>query len=611
MPWQTLPKFPHTAVVDSAIELFALLLPMQTEKIQQSILEQVASFAGSSSLQKDPGRKAAVTANVALALSGTLKLVALSKSSSKIRLADEAVLNIMQEILKSIAIKDDAFVRMIAADAIGRLCAIAGANFTGFQVKQSVEEIVSNRDPHARAGLALSFGYINSHVGGMAAGSHLKTIAGILMSLCNDPHPVVHFWAMKALATTMESAGLSFTSFAPSVIGMLCTLYLSDTHNGECVSVLSSNLEADFSTVRVIAHCIDAFIGVLGPDLQDMSKNRELVSLLVQEISLENDAFAVVESIKCYQHAILFAPQFFDKRGFCLSMTKYINSPVKDLRDAAIDGYYQLARNDVNSVFASTGRALEGHIWLAFDMTPWHEGVKSIILTWLAQTGVSEARYWVARCQAVLIKLVARSRKQPLLRASTLAQIQAAEPDLKDEEVAGFAASEDKGDREATTKANGGEPLKWQTRVFALQCLKEMLDMNNNTLSNLVPKVGDIIRAAFSASTSNVLEMRLVGVSLLDNVLLAFGRMPDPEFDNVPLLDQFQAQIASALTPAFASDSSPELVAEAINVCADFIASGIVQDVGKMGRVLKLLISALDNCSGTITFFYTFILFLL
>ncbi|KAK7205186.1 armadillo-type protein [Myxozyma melibiosi] len=599
VPWQVLPKSSHTAVVDLAIELFVLLLPMQTEKIQQSILEQVASFMGASTLQKDPGRRAAITANVAMALSGTLKLVASAKHSSRLRLTDEAVLNIMQELLKSIAVKEDAFVRMIAADAIGRLCAIAGPNFTGYQVKQSVEEIVHNRDPHARAGLALSFGSINSHVGGMAAGTHLKTIAGILMSLCNDPHPVVHFWALKALASTMESAGLSFSGFSSSVIGMLCTLYLSDTHNGECTSVISSNLEADFSTVRVIAHCIDAFIGVLGPDLQDMSKNRELVSLLVQEISLESDPFAVVESLKCYQHAILFAPQYFDRRSFCLSLTKYINSPIKDLRDAAIDGYYQLARNDVNSVFASTGRALEGHIWLAFDMTPWHEGVKSIILTWLSQTGVSEARHWVARCQAVLVKLVARRKKQPLLRASTIAQIQAAEPDLKDEEVAGFAAAaDDGGEKQTTTKANGGEPLKWQTRVFALKCLKEMLAMNKPTLQNLVPKVGDIIRAAFAASTSNVLEMRLVGVSLLDDVLLAFGKMPDPEFDDVPLLDQFQAQIASALTPAFASDSSPELAAEAINVCADFIASGIVTDVAHMGRVLKLLISALDSCTA-------------
>lgn len=64
------------------------------------------------------------------------------------------------------------------------------------------------------------------------------------------------------------------------------------------------------------------------------------------------------------------------------------------------------------------------------------------------------------------------------------------------------------------------------------------------------------------------------------------------------LLEQYQAQIGSALTPAFAADSSPELAAEAINVCATFIATGIVTDVDRMGRILKLLVSALENFSS-------------
>ncbi|KAK9249219.1 hypothetical protein V1506DRAFT_527389 [Lipomyces tetrasporus] len=596
VPWQSYPKSSITAVVDYAIEVFVLLLPLQTEKIQESILEQVASFLNSSSLQKDPGRRAAVTANVTIALSGIVKLVTSVKSNHRHRLADESVLNIIMEMLRSIAVKEDAYVRIIAADAIGRLSAIGGHQFMGIQVKNTVDEIVKNRDPSARAGLALTLGSIHSHVGGMAAGFHLKNIASILMSLSNDPHPTVHFWALKALSTTMESAGLTFSSYAPSTIGMLCTLYLSDTHNEQCMSILSSNLEIEYSTVRVLVHCIDTLIGVLGPDLQDHPKNRELISLLIQEIANEDDPFTVVEAIKCYQHAILFAPQYFDTTGFCQKIAKYINSPVNDLRNAAIEGYYQLARNDVNGVFVYAGRALEGHIWLAYDATPWHEGLKSIILTWLAQTGVTEARLWVARCQAILVKLVARRRRRS---AKSLAQNIAPEPELGDEEVASFAASEAgpggaTGDSNAKTE--GGEPLKWQTRVFALTCLKEMLAMNREVPGNLIPKVGDIIRAAFSASTSSVLEMRLIGVRLLDDILQTFGKTADPDFADSALLEQYQAQIASALTPAFSSDSSPELASEAINVCADFIANGVVQDVPRMGRILKLLTNALESC---------------
>jgi HEAT repeat-containing protein 5 len=82
-----------------------------------------------------------------------------------------------------------------------------------------------------------------------------------------------------------------------------------------------------------------------------------------------------------------------------------------------------------------------------------------------------------------------------------------------------------------------------------------------------------------------------------DNVQI-FGKTPDPDFPEVTLLEQYQAQIGSALTPAFAADSSPELAAVAVSVCATFIATGIVTDVERMGRILKLLITALESFAG-------------
>lgn len=78
-----------------------------------------------------------------------------------------------------------------------------------------------------------------------------------------------------------------------------------------------------------------------------------------------------------------------------------------------------------------------------------------------------------------------------------------------------------------------------------------------------------------------------------------FGRTPDPDFAEALLLEQYQAQISSALTPAFGVDSSPELASAAVNVCATFIATGLVTDVDRMGRILKLLVSALTSFTGT------------
>ena len=77
-----------------------------------------------------------------------------------------------------------------------------------------------------------------------------------------------------------------------------------------------------------------------------------------------------------------------------------------------------------------------------------------------------------------------------------------------------------------------------------------------------------------------------------------FAKSPDAEYEGSLLLEQYQAPITAALTPAFSSDSTPEILASAVQVCAAFVGSGIVTDVGRMGRILKLLTSALEQSKG-------------
>ena len=74
--------------------------------------------------------------------------------------------------------------------------------------------------------------------------------------------------------------------------------------------------------------------------------------------------------------------------------------------------------------------------------------------------------------------------------------------------------------------------------------------------------------------------------------------MPDPDFSEALLLEQYQAQVSSALTPAFGADSSPDLASAAVDVCATFVATGLVTDVDRMGRILKLLVTALESFTG-------------
>ena len=69
-----LPDPPATEIVNSAIVLFATAFPLQNSRVQEGVLAQLATFLTSSSLQRDPGRRAAVAVNTALALLSALKV---------------------------------------------------------------------------------------------------------------------------------------------------------------------------------------------------------------------------------------------------------------------------------------------------------------------------------------------------------------------------------------------------------------------------------------------------------------------------------------------------------------------------------------------------------
>ncbi|KAF2084373.1 HEAT repeat protein-like protein [Saccharata proteae CBS 121410] len=597
-----LPDPPPTEVVNSALNLFAVSLPLQTPKVQESILEQISSFLSSANLQRDPARKAAMTVNIATALLGALKVANKEFPSASGDMRGSAVEKVIQELLHSLIVHTDQYVRNIACEALGRLCSSSGNSFTTAEVNFLVEQIVANREPNVRSGCAVALGCIHSQLGGMAAGLHLKNILGILMSLASDPHPAVHFWALDSLAKVADSAGLSFSGYVTSVLGMLAQLYVAESHNEEVASLASSNLETDLPSPAVIARCIDSTINVLGPDLQDMAKARDLIMNLIAQFQNERELLVLVESLRCQEHLSLYAPGQIEFAVYVRRLQIDMESQSTLIRDMAIDGIHNLMRRNAEEVMKTAEPGLEDQLWLALNNQSDHEVIQSILRNWLQQTALSNTAEWVHRCHTVLTKTILKVEDAPIT-----AKPKATGVDLQDEEVAGFAAAAGTpGDEGSAVAGSSQELLKWQVRTFAMDLLNELLAIvgkasaagNDGPEMALQARIADVVRISFSASTGGVVELRIRGLRIIDQVLKTFGKVPDPDFAEATLLEQYQAQIGSALTPAFAADSSPELAAAAVNVCATFIATGIVTDVDRMGRILKLLVSALENFSS-------------
>jgi HEAT repeat-containing protein 5 len=248
------------------------------------------------------------------------------------------------------------------------------------------------------------------------------------------------------------------------------------------------------------------------------------------------------------------------------------------------------------------------------------EGVRNIIVSWLTQTVSASPSAWIDLCQRIMARTTASSQQQAVSTTK--------KETFHDEESESLGASgpgnqnEDK-DRSRLT-------ARWRTQLFAMECLhkicvtivssgrQEHLDLRyakqhgiptKGLLANRIP---DLIKMAFTSSAAYVTEIRLAGLLVLKDVvevmllflyfltkrLLAFQTFsysPDPDYDDALLLEQHQAPITAALTPAFSSDSTPELLAFAVQVCAIFVGSGVIKDVSKMGRILKLLTGALDQ----------------
>lgn len=419
----------------------------------------------------------------------------------------------------------DAYVRNLAGEALGRFCNSSGNTSTSGEVNHLVDQIVANREPNARSGYAVALGCIHSQLGGMAAGFHLKNILGILMSLSNDPHPVVHFWAVDSLARVADSAGLSFSSYVTSTLGMLAQLYAADTHNEEAISLTSSNLEVDLPTPAVIARCLDSTINVLGPDLQDMAKARDMILTLIGLFKAEPEELVLIENLRCQEHLSLYAPGHIDFSQYIKYLQQAVGSNSTYIRDMGVDGLHNLMRRNPDEVIKAGHPGLEDQLWHVLDQDPSHEVVRNIFRNWLHQTGLTEPTAWVQRCHSILTKTKRTTETSEIAETKAKTTL----PDLQDEEVAGFAvANNAPGDEKGGPIQTSQELMKWQVRSFGMDLLSELLAMTSReavykddppSVLALQQRIADVVRIAFSASTAGVVQLRIQGLKIIDQVL--------------------------------------------------------------------------------------------
>lgn len=350
----------------------------------------------------------------------------------------------------------------------------------------------------------------------------------------------------------------------------------------------------------------------ISPELQSSSGLRDICFALYQQLKNDENPQVVIEAIKCIQNFIMFARKYVDIPSLIPFLQIQINGNISVIRKASVTCLYQLTQRDPNSVLeADINHQLEEQLFslLDIEMDPMIRAeIKDILNALLRHVSSDSPSRWIDLCKNILAKTSATTK---------IAAATGKTPDYCEEEnveAPAVLSAPKPADFQSQKSAVIVLLLpRWRTQVFAIQCLctlvklaletnliehrdlekarKKRVELGDDTSKSdfLIFRISDLIRLAFNSSTANVSDLRASGLVLLKEILYNFMNSADPDFEGHSLLEQYEAQIISALAPAFAPESHPAITSSACKVCAYFIGSGINRDVSLLGRPLKLL----------------------
>jgi len=536
----------------------------------------------------------------------------------RVILKSNKVASQIQELVLGSLSHSSYIIRAISSETVGRLAqAMNTASFTNPLMKELIDRIVNQRDPETRSGCSLALGCIQGHVGGMAGGSQLKTIVGILHSLASDPHPQVHMWALYSIWMIVEGSGLMYSTYVNSTLSIISKLIMSESHEPASSFDNYNDIHSGYAGVYpAFGKILYALIGVIGPELMLSSKLRDLCFNLYEEFKNDSDPFVVVEAIRCIQHFILFAPKHLDV-GSLIPFLQYQlsndnKSQVQILRKGCVTCLYQLVQREPELVLRNANK-LEEQLFGLLDIEPdkmVKDEIKDILLNLLRHVGPKHPSKWL-----VLIKMIL-SKSGTVGGASNDTSVhQMNDQDEDDEEYFANVDESDKKPSKVVQFSSKGKNIevvllpRWRTHLFALNCLRELLNViyktgqkahydlqiarkireqyGDKNTDFLVFKLNDLIQMAFGTATAAVIDLRLGGLNVLQDILQKFSDSEDPDYEGHALIEQYQAQISAALTPAFTKDAPLEVTSVACRVCSKYIGSGINKDLSTLSRVLK------------------------
>ncbi|XP_052827932.1 HEAT repeat-containing protein 5B [Octopus bimaculoides] len=598
------------AVIDSSVRLYGLVFYKVAHKHRYQMLQHFNECIK----QAKSSRQQAVQMNIFTAVLCALKNLADTKTSLGPDDVKKAAFNLIMGALGS----SNPILRCAAGEALGRMAQVVGdSRFIAEMAQYSFDRLKSARDVVSRTGHSLALGCLHRYVGGMGSGQHLNTSVSILLALAQDFNsPVVQVWALHALALIADSGGPMFRGYVEPTLSLVLQLLLTVP-------------PATVDVHQCLGKCLSALITSIGPELQGNMASiavARLYCLICCAVMQDHpDSLVQAEAIACLQQLHMFAPRHVNLTTLVPHLSEILTSSHLLLRRAAVACLRQLVTREAREVselaLALPGSTfdlgnnskdpsksmyesgLEGTLFSMLDTEVDNKltsDVQDTLLSLLQSLAVRNLSRWLMLLKEVLS---ASTDTSSTIQETIPEENYLTEKDEEDDDSA-LKATE-------TDITHPSVAPRWPTRVFATDCLRKIISTcegqdgqfdlvkarefreQTGKSNYLVLHLSELVRMAFMAATSDSNQLRLAGLAALQDIILRFADVPEPEFPGHVILEQFQAQVGAALRPAFSPETPSDVTAAACEVCSTWIGSGVARDLNDLRRVHQLLVSSL------------------
>ena len=611
----------ETVLVNSSIQLVQKIFCHLKWKEQKYFLELVIKAMKSclnvGRSEKKRYHKDAIFTNSSCALLGILHSLSLGNSDSGSKDQDStnlsSVVNLLlpcAKILLEEGISEISYVRASAEITAGA-CHFGGESLAKSLVKSLCQEQnLNTATSDSVRGLILWLGAIGRSLGGISLTGLLKSMVTKLQSIVSSGiNETSQIWLLHSYWLIANASGPAFIPYVRQMLTIATQVNILSTSSHDGTSAI----------LQTVARIGNSVVGVLGPEFMPGKFAFQRASLLIDGTKYNNNDYgAQLEQVLHIQQLLLFAPHVVSK-----TLSTTILDTLKSFIKTGQPGVRLAAATTLRHVAETTHPdALEGieiDLIAALDLENDDlecKGLLKRVFCIVMEQGCvgDKASKWIRFCQNIILN---ENQEDGNKESEFL--------DDEDDENDGGGFG-DEAEEDAAGQSRTGSCL--ETRAFVMECFCKVFEWVKSTGDDrhwniikstrdsdkgdwLILQLQNLLNAGYKICTAGNLlrSLQPKGLHLLNLAVEAFGNEADPDYEGHPLMEQYQAQLLSALRSALQDvgqeegETSPSTVIAGLELAGNLVEKGIIDRSGADGtlkRIVALMCKCLDTyCIGS------------